>query len=174
MNDLFLALFLVSLVVLIVGVVKPSFFSRIFRKNMTRKKIGLIFGSIAVILFILFGITGGTKPPENNTQPATNQANEETKTAQKESAQKELSTLIDLSKKANLVVSYEFSNSASVVYIGPIWYTQTVAFKKDFIAKIGILKKQITGYTNFEVRDAYSNEKVGEITAFSQSIEIYK
>jgi len=49
-----------------------------------------------------------------------------------------------------------------------------VSFKKDFIAKIGTLKKQIRGYSHFEVRDAYSKEKVGELTAFSQSIEVYK
>jgi hypothetical protein len=46
--------------------------------------------------------------------------------------------------------------------------------KKNFIAKIGSLKKAITGYSHLEVKDAYSNEKVGEITAFSQSIEVYK
>lgn len=91
-----------------------------------------------------------------------------------EQAQKELKDLMALGEKSGLVTSYEFSDSANVVFVGNIWYTQTVQFKKDFIAKIGMLKKAITGYTHFEVRDAYSNEKVGELTAFSQSIEVYK
>jgi multisubunit Na+/H+ antiporter MnhC subunit len=172
MNDLFMGLFSISFVALVVGIIKPSIFSRIFRKNMTRKKLGLIFGGITIILFILTGVTGGTTPPKETPPPATNQSDEQA--AQKEAAQKELSEIIDLGKKADLVVSYEFSDSATVVYIGPTWYTQTVAFKKDFMAKIGTLKQQITGYTHFEVRDAYSNEKVGEIKAFSQSIEVYK
>jgi len=191
MNDLFLALLLISIIILVIGIKKPLLFSRIFKKEMTKKKIGLIFGGIAVIFFILFGITSETTPPKETPPPTTNQSDEQstqketppptanqpdeqTQAAQKESAQKELSEIIELGKKADLVVSCEFSDSATVVYIGPTWYTQTVAFKKDFIAKIGMLKKQITGYTHFEVRDAYSNEKVGEIKAFSQSIEVYK
>jgi hypothetical protein len=39
---------------------------------------------------------------------------------------------------------------------------------------VGVLKKAVTGYSHFEVRDGYSNEKVAELTSFSQSIEIYK
>ena len=68
----------------------------------------------------------------------------------------------------------DFSDSATVVYVGPVWYTQTVAFKKDFLAKTAMLKKAVTGYGHFEVRDAHSNEKVAEVTAFSQSLEVYK
>jgi hypothetical protein len=60
------------------------------------------------------------------------------------------------------------------VYIDSVWYTQKVDFKKDFIAKVGLLKKAVTGYSHFEVRDAYTDEKVGELTAFTQSIEVYK
>lgn len=89
-------------------------------------------------------------------------------------AQKELDEIMELAKTAGLVTSYEFSDSATVVYASSTWYTQTVQFKKDFLAKIAILKKQITGYQHFEVLDAYSNEKVGEVTAFFGSLEIYK
>lgn len=89
-------------------------------------------------------------------------------------AQKELNDLIALSKKALLIDSYEFSDKASVVYVSSVWYTQTVAFKKDFMAKIATLKETITGYAHFEVRDVNSNEKVGEVTSFSRSLEVYK
>jgi hypothetical protein len=71
-------------------------------------------------------------------------------------------------------MSYEFSDRAVVVLIDKGWYGQNVQFKKDFIAKVGVLKKAVTGYSHFEVRDGYSNEKVAELTSFSQSIEIYK
>ena len=92
----------------------------------------------------------------------------------KEQAQKELDEVMELSKTAGLVTSYEFSEKANVIYVGKVWYTQTVAFKKDFMAKVSTLKKTITGYHRFEVLDAYSNEKVAEVTAFSGSLEVYK
>ena len=94
----------------------------------------------------------------------------------KEQAQKELIDFMEIAKEAKLVSSYELldKNKESIVYIDSMWYTQKVDFKKDFIAKIGMLKKTLTGYTHFEAKDAYTNEKVAEITAFSQSIEIYK
>ncbi len=94
--------------------------------------------------------------------------------AKKDNAEKELKEVMDLGIKANLVESYEFSDKASVVYVSSVWYAQTVAFKKDFLAKTAMLKKAVTGYGHFEVRDAHSNEKVAEVTAFSQSLEVYK
>ncbi len=106
--------------------------------------------------------------------PAEEVATDTQSTLSKEDAQKELDHIMDLSKQANFALSYDFSNTGTVVYAGPAWYTQSVAFKKDFLAKVGALKKVITGYQHFEVRDANSNEKVGEITAFSGSLEVYK
>ncbi len=92
----------------------------------------------------------------------------------KADAQAELDSLMSLSKKAGLISDYEFSASAVVVYADRAWYTQTVTFKKDFLAKIGLLKKEVTGYKHFEVRDSLTNEKVAEITSFNGSLEIYK
>ncbi len=54
----------------------------------------------------------------------------------KAAAQKELEETMALAKKATLVTSYEFSESANVVYVGPIWYTQTAIQKKDFLAYV--------------------------------------
>ena len=82
MDDLFLALFFVSLVVMVVGIIKPSLVSRVFKKNMTRKKVGLIFGGIAVILFVLFGVTSGTKPSEKAIQPTSQQVEQTEATSQ--------------------------------------------------------------------------------------------
>ncbi len=127
-------------------------------------------GVLVVLIFI--GMSGeektSTTPPVEPAPQATERS------TSKEQAQVELDALMATSKKAGLVTSYEFSDKATEVYVGKVWYTQTVQFKKDFIAKVGMLKKAITGYSHFEVKDAYSNEKVGEIEAFSQSVEVYK
>ena len=94
--------------------------------------------------------------------------------ALKKEAQDQLDAFMKLSTEARIVKSYEFSDTAVVVYVDNGWYGQTVEFKKNFISKVGTLKKAVTGYTHFELRDAYSNEMVGEIKSFSQSVEVYK
>lgn len=60
MTDLFGYLILASLIALVVGLVKPTAFSR-WIKNPTRKKIGLILGGLLVVFFIGFGMTTDTK-----------------------------------------------------------------------------------------------------------------
>ena len=52
MNNLFAFLIIITLIVLIVGLIKPSVV-----KQTSRKRVGLIFASAAVIFFILFSIT---------------------------------------------------------------------------------------------------------------------
>jgi hypothetical protein len=111
----------------------------------------------------------------NSTPSTTNSNSTPVQSSQsKGEAQKELDDFMNLAKKAGIVSSYEFSDSASVVYADAVWYTQTVSFKKDFIAKVALLKEKVTGYHNFEVRDAYSNEKLAEVTALTGSLEVYK
>jgi len=67
MADLFLVLFFLSLIGLIAGLAKPSIFTRITKKEMTRKKIGLVFG-VALLAFVI--LTGAThKPKEKIAQP---------------------------------------------------------------------------------------------------------
>ena len=61
MADLFLALSLASLVGLIVGLAKPSIFTRIAKREFTRKQIGLFFGGALVLFFVLTGITADRK-----------------------------------------------------------------------------------------------------------------
>ena len=82
--------------------------------------------------------------------------------------------LMDTAEKAALVSSYEFSDSERVIYVTDAWYSMTAAFKKDFLAKVAMLQEAISGRHFFEVRDDHSNEKVGEVTAFSGSLEVYK
>ena len=67
MDYLFLIFFLVSLVGLIVGLIKPSFLSRFLKEKATRKNSVKIFGIAATIFFVLFGAT--TEPAiKENTQ----------------------------------------------------------------------------------------------------------
>lgn len=57
MNDLFIFLFLLSIVLFPVVVLKPQLLSKITKYNFTRRKAGLLFGGITVVLFILIGLT---------------------------------------------------------------------------------------------------------------------
>jgi|GEM_PF-1434860 len=57
MTDLLTLLLLASLICLIVGLIKPTAFSRFIKGEITRKRIGLIFGIAAFVFFVLFGIT---------------------------------------------------------------------------------------------------------------------
>jgi len=66
MNNLFVLLFLVSLVCLVVGLIKPTAFSRFIKGELTRKKIGKIFGISAVVLFVLVGITTDSSKKNDN------------------------------------------------------------------------------------------------------------
>ncbi len=66
MNTLFILLFLVSLVCLVVGLIKPTAFSRFIKGELTRKRIGKIFGISAVALFVLVGITTDSSKKNDN------------------------------------------------------------------------------------------------------------
>lgn len=57
MEDIYTILILISFICLVVGVIKPTFFSRVLKSWATRGRIGLVFGISTFILFVLFGIT---------------------------------------------------------------------------------------------------------------------
>lgn len=54
-------MFILSLGILIAGLIKPSIFSVLFRTDFTRKKAGLIFGGIFVVVLILGTIFAAKK-----------------------------------------------------------------------------------------------------------------
>lgn len=91
MDNLFLLLFLASLVCLIVGLVKPTVFSRFIKGEITRKKIGLIFGIATVAFFVMFGMTTDTsKQTQSNTnEKATEQKTESKQLSPEEQAKKD-------------------------------------------------------------------------------------
>jgi micrococcal nuclease len=67
MNNIFIILSLLSLIALPVGLIKPSWFEKLFRKALTRKQLALIFGGTTVLFFILIGITAPETPKQNTT-----------------------------------------------------------------------------------------------------------
>jgi hypothetical protein len=193
MSSLFIVLFLLSVAGLIIGLIKPAWL-----RMPSRKRAALATGGAAVLFFVLFGITAPPQPAKPAETPSATVATDEQKPEQQPApqvqqeaaqpapqqqaapaqptdaqAQKDLDDFMALAKQADVVSSYDFTND-SVVYVDSNWYSMTVTQKKDFIAKIGMLKKAVTGYSHFELHDAYSDEKVGEITSFSQSVEVYK
>lgn len=140
---------------------------------------------IGLAIFFGIGLIGtifDDTPPRPVTTPAPEvkqEAPKETATTKptlsKEDAQKEFDRLMDLSKQSGLVKSYEMTEDVSLtIFVSKLWYTLEVQFKKDMIAKFSTLQQAIYGRHRLEVRDAFSNEKVAEVTAFSGSIEILK
>ena len=193
MGTFFILLSFVALIVLAVGLVRPSIV-----KLATRRKVGMWYGG-AFILLLIIGIsvtpTEPSVPVTVTSAPAPVQAQNNATTTPKPvvtqkpapvandsvsvaKAQKELDDFMALAEKAGLVHSYEFSDTDHVVYIDSVWYTQDVQFKKDFLAKVTMLRAIIVGtpgkWDFFKVRDAYSNEVVAEVTAFTGSLEVYK
>ena len=62
MTNLFFYLFLFSFLALFIGLIKPKLFQIIFKKEISRKNIVKIFGSSALLFFILIGLTAPTIP----------------------------------------------------------------------------------------------------------------
>ena len=192
MGTFFILLSFVALIVLAVGLVRPSIV-----KLASRRKVGMWYGGAFFMLLIL----GVASTPAKQSSPvvtasalAPTQAQSNTTATAKPvvapkapvagnsvsiaKAQKDLDDLMALAEKSGLVHSYEFSATAHVIYIDSVWYTQDVKFKKDFMAKVSMLRATIVNngasWDFFKVRDAYSDEVVGEVTAFSGSLEVYK
>lgn len=92
----------------------------------------------------------------------------------KQNAQKQLKDVLGVAIENGLVTTYEFSDSANVIYVSNLWYTGTVQSKQEFLNSVSRIKEQATGYHRFEVRHAQSNEKVAEVTALTGAVEIYK
>ena len=133
-------------------------------------KRGWFIASTVILVLVLIGSSDSntrTQTTQQNTPVSDTSQPPVVSAEAKEKAMTELNEVMALAKKAGLVSSYEFSEGANVVYINPLWYTQKVEFKKDFLAKIATLKEIARGSHRFQVRDAYSNEKVAEVTAFS-------
>ena len=74
MDDLFLALLLISILALVFGLIQPKLFSKIFKKRTNRKTVGLVFCSAIILFFILFGVTSETSMSFDKVTSPTNQS----------------------------------------------------------------------------------------------------
>lgn len=129
----------------------------------------VILGILGVIMLVIGYNSLGTDTP-STPQPAQATVSPEAK----QNALKQLKDVLGVAMENGLVTTYEFSDSANVIYVSNLWYTSTVQSKQEFLNSISRIKEQATGYHRFEVRHAQSNEKVAEVTAFSGAVEIYK
>lgn len=73
MSELFSLLSFLCFIALIVGLIKPSIFNKLFKGGASRKKVGLVFGIVLAILFFCVGITS----PESNSQQASQEAKQQ-------------------------------------------------------------------------------------------------
>jgi hypothetical protein len=126
-----------------------------------RHKILSIFAVLMVVgLVVNVAGTVAGPAPAVATQPAA--APTPAPTISATEAARQFKDLMDLSEKSTLVSSYKFSDTDRVIYVTDVWYSMTVPFKKDFLAKVAMLRDTISGKHFFEVRDEHSNEKVGD------------
>lgn len=141
-----------------------------------KKWLGIVCGAIIFLM-----IVGGSSDKKEITAPvqsATAEPEVTKPTRSKEEIMKEIDDLMVLAKGANLVLSYDFSELKPGLYKGEVyvekgWYQQPVTFKKDFVANFGLLKEELSGYSNIRFYDGYSNELVAEIDGF-KGLQVYK
>ncbi len=79
MDSLFRILFYVSFVCLIIGLIKPTIFSRFIKGGSTRKKVLIIFGIMALVFAFLFGVTTDTSKNNQATENTQNTSQTEVK-----------------------------------------------------------------------------------------------
>lgn len=77
MSGLFVFLFLLALILLPVSLIKPSIFSRLAKKSLSRKQLGLIFTGLTIFFFVLVGITSPqtTTPQQSQVEVAKTEQN---------------------------------------------------------------------------------------------------
>lgn len=89
MDDLFIVLFLLSIVALIVGLIKPSLVLKWLPENKRKRKSALlIFGAAAILFFVLIGVTAPPVEENTNSDSQAEQQQEEAK-AKEEAKEKE-------------------------------------------------------------------------------------
>ncbi|MBI4035724.1 thermonuclease family protein [Candidatus Daviesbacteria bacterium] len=65
MNGLFVLLFIISLILFPIAVIKPSFVAKVTKHTFTRLRIGSLLGIVTLALFILVGVTAPPKSTNN-------------------------------------------------------------------------------------------------------------
>lgn len=116
MDNLFLLLFLTSLICLIIGLVKPMVFSRFINGEITRKKIGLIFGVATIVFFVMFGmITDTSKQTQSKTSEKVIEQKKEPKTEPDDAVTKKKANETKAKQEAEAKAKQEAKNKANNV-----------------------------------------------------------
>lgn len=133
------------------------------------------FPFILVGILVFFAIVVSNIDGDTSSNKSTTSGDKKViSTEEKQKAWKNFVDSLNLMKEGGIISSYDFSETANVIYVSTGWYTMPVQQKKDFLTSLSSMKEVATGYHRFEVRDAYSNELVAEVKGFSGSIEVYK
>ncbi len=114
MGPLFGVLAFLSLVALVVGLIKPPYFNKVFKGNATRKKIGWTFGIATIVLFVI----GVSITPTDNAPASTPSINQTAaapaQTAVPETAQQKLDDAVKAQlQQTSMQVSYKDANIES-------------------------------------------------------------
>lgn len=73
MDTLFFLLFLVSLISLIIGLIRPNVFSHFLKERVTRKVVAKVFGITTVVSLFLLGMTSDSPAPSTKYYDSTTQ-----------------------------------------------------------------------------------------------------
>lgn len=111
MAELFALLFLITLVLLPIGLLKPTLFNKLVKKEVTRKQVGVGFGAIIVLLLFLIGFTAPSTPVDTKTDDSTASKSKTDSTPTnkptEEPSQHELDATIKFSEDAFLITNNE-------------------------------------------------------------------
>jgi hypothetical protein len=160
MDVLFLILFLLSLAGLIIGLIKPFSLSRLLKEKATRKNSAKIFGTTAIIFFVLFGMITSPKQTTKIVVPA--------QTTQKQKAevvQQIPPTNNQPAKKSETQISDSVIGFDKLREWNPDDDTQAIGLEilisKEDVTKEGIIKlvKSITSNTQKAVVKIYQNKQ---------------
>jgi hypothetical protein len=107
MSTIFTIVFIIALIGLGVGLVKPQLLAKYTKKEMTRKKILTSYGSLALIALILMVATSpdASKVSETKNEPAVSQATGEELKKQQDLVLAFEKQLLDIDKTAQVTIS---------------------------------------------------------------------
>lgn len=111
MTTFFALLFLLTLLILPIGLIKPSMFNKLAKKEVTRKQAGIGLGTIIIVLLFLIGLTSPSTPAdtktENSTASKSKTGSTPTNKPAEEPSQHELDATIKFSEDAFLITNNE-------------------------------------------------------------------
>jgi len=181
METLFLLLFFVSFIALIVGLVKPTVFSRFIKGEKTRKNIATIFGIATVASFVLLGVTAdSSKNNQVAQQPVMENIKEQnstqlSNTSAEQPKQKEITyeilerwTIPNGGEGKKILIPKDYINDADMTALGNKLKQDTANDRNAFIQvytnrQAAVLRdKVLAGDATQAENDLYDQNYVGQ------------